>query len=150
MVGLRTFLQTFTYKCHYFLGTFSSHMCSNFFVLCQKFPPFLIWSFTFDMSLVCYNKRANNWFPFFCSYLKDSCTFSIWFSFFCFQDKYFGKQGLYRAHVNPKAHVSTTLKTYQQYTLLKAYLGETFFWGISPRPNDIIKFEFTPPVVLEK
>lgn len=66
------------------------------------------------------------------------------------KDKYFGKQGLYRAHVNPKAHVSTTLKTYQQYTLLKAYLGETFFWGISPRPNDIIKFEFTPPVVLEK
>uniref|UniRef100_A0A0L8IE55 Alpha-1,3-mannosyl-glycoprotein 4-beta-N-acetylglucosaminyltransferase A n=1 Tax=Octopus bimaculoides TaxID=37653 RepID=A0A0L8IE55_OCTBM len=66
------------------------------------------------------------------------------------QDKYFGKEGLYRAHINPHAVVSTTLKTYQQFTLQKAYLGETIFWGMSPLPKDMVKFEFTPPVVLER
>ncbi|CAI9736357.1 alpha-1,3-mannosyl-glycoprotein 4-beta-N-acetylglucosaminyltransferase B-like [Octopus vulgaris] len=65
------------------------------------------------------------------------------------QDKYFGKDGLYRAHINPHAVVSTSLKTYQQFTLQKAYLGETIFWGMSPLPKDMVKFEFTPPVVLE-
>ncbi|GAB1607590.1 alpha-1,3-mannosyl-glycoprotein 4-beta-N-acetylglucosaminyltransferase A-like isoform X1 [Argonauta hians] len=66
------------------------------------------------------------------------------------QDKYFGKQGLYRAHVNPKARVSTTLKTYQQFTLTKAYVGETFFWGLSPKAKDVVTFTFMPPIIIDK
>jgi alpha-1,3-mannosylglycoprotein beta-1,4-N-acetylglucosaminyltransferase A/B len=52
--------------------------------------------------------------------------------------------------MNPTAHVSTTLKAYQKYSLLKAYTGETFFWAITPKEGDTIDFKFNPPILIEK
>lgn len=66
------------------------------------------------------------------------------------QDKDFGKNGLARAHMNPPANLASTLKTYQKYTLLKAYTGETFFWAMAPNAGDIIDFKFDPPILIEK
>lgn len=66
------------------------------------------------------------------------------------KDRDFGKNGLARAHMNPPAKLSSTLKTYQKYTLLKAYTGETFFWAMAPTAGDIIDFKFSPPIAIEK
>ncbi|XP_041360411.1 alpha-1,3-mannosyl-glycoprotein 4-beta-N-acetylglucosaminyltransferase B-like [Gigantopelta aegis] len=66
------------------------------------------------------------------------------------KDKDFGKLGLFRAHVNPSATLSTSLHTYKKYQLFKAYVGETFFWATNPSEGDIIDFKFTPPVNVEK
>ena len=66
------------------------------------------------------------------------------------QDRDFGKHGLARAHMNPAAQLATTLKTYEKYTLLKAYTGETFFWALSPKAGDIIDFKFNPAILIEK
>ncbi|XP_078683412.1 alpha-1,3-mannosyl-glycoprotein 4-beta-N-acetylglucosaminyltransferase B-like isoform X2 [Branchiostoma floridae x Branchiostoma belcheri] len=65
-------------------------------------------------------------------------------------DKDFGKQPLHRAHTNPPADVSTTLEVYQKYTLEKCYLGENFFWGLTPTKGDTIVFSFHSPIVIEK
>uniref|UniRef100_A0A673NKR5 Alpha-1,3-mannosyl-glycoprotein 4-beta-N-acetylglucosaminyltransferase B-like n=1 Tax=Sinocyclocheilus rhinocerous TaxID=307959 RepID=A0A673NKR5_9TELE len=46
------------------------------------------------------------------------------------KDKDFGKQTLHKGHANPLAEVTTSLKTYQHFTLEKAYLGEDFFWAL--------------------
>ncbi|XP_066287060.1 alpha-1,3-mannosyl-glycoprotein 4-beta-N-acetylglucosaminyltransferase B-like isoform X2 [Branchiostoma lanceolatum] len=66
------------------------------------------------------------------------------------KDKDFGKQPLHRAHTNPPADVSTTLEVYQKYTLGKCYLGENFFWGLTPTKGDTIVFSFHSPIVIEK
>ncbi|ESO90700.1 hypothetical protein LOTGIDRAFT_123029, partial [Lottia gigantea] len=66
------------------------------------------------------------------------------------KDRAFGKNGLYRAHVNPPAKLATSLKTYLTYTLVKAYVGETFFWATTPTDGDIIDFILTPPQLVEK
>ncbi|KAI8508787.1 Alpha-1,3-mannosyl-glycoprotein 4-beta-N-acetylglucosaminyltransferase B [Branchiostoma belcheri] len=66
------------------------------------------------------------------------------------KDKDFGKQPLHRAHTNPPADVSTTLEVYQKYTLEKCYLGENFFWGLTPTKGDTIVFSFHSPIVIEK
>ncbi|KAK7474533.1 hypothetical protein BaRGS_00034227 [Batillaria attramentaria] len=66
------------------------------------------------------------------------------------KDRDFGKNGLARAHMNPAAQLASTLKTYQKYTLLKAYTGETFFWAMAPGPGDVIDFKFNPPISIEK
>lgn len=52
--------------------------------------------------------------------------------------------------MNPAAQLATTLKTYEKYTLLKAYTGETFFWALSPKAGDIIDFKFNPAILIEK
>ncbi|XP_050415011.1 alpha-1,3-mannosyl-glycoprotein 4-beta-N-acetylglucosaminyltransferase A [Patella vulgata] len=66
------------------------------------------------------------------------------------KDRAFGKNGLYRAHINPPAKLATSLKTYQTYTLAKAYVGETFFWSIAPTEGDIIDIILSPPIYLDK
>ncbi|KAK7097964.1 hypothetical protein V1264_004865 [Littorina saxatilis] len=66
------------------------------------------------------------------------------------KDRDFGKHGLARAHMNPAAQLATSLKTYQKYTLLKAYTGETFFWAVAPNAGDIIDFKFNPAIYIEK
>ena len=71
------------------------------------------------------------------------CVFGV-------QDKDFGKLGLYRAHVNPPAALATSLHTYKKYQLVKAYVGETFFWATNPTAGDIVDVKFTPPVHVEK
>jgi len=65
------------------------------------------------------------------------------------KDKDFGKTPLHRAHINPNAEVSSTIKIYQRYSLDRAYIGETFFWGLIPRPGDVVVFKFNPPIFLE-
>ena len=67
-----------------------------------------------------------------------------------FQDKDFGKPALHRAHINPNAEVSSTLKVYQRFSLDRAYMGETFFWGLIPKAGDVLQFKFQPPILIEK
>ena len=45
--------------------------------------------------------------------------------------------------------MSTSLKIYQKYHLERAYKGETFFWGLTPKQNDFVRFKFTPPIRLK-
>ncbi|XP_008065605.1 alpha-1,3-mannosyl-glycoprotein 4-beta-N-acetylglucosaminyltransferase B-like, partial [Carlito syrichta] len=66
------------------------------------------------------------------------------------KDKDFGKQALRKEHVNPPAEVSTSLKTYQHFTLEKAYLREDFFWAFTPAAGDFIRFRFFQPLRLER
>lgn len=66
------------------------------------------------------------------------------------QDKDFGKQALRKEHMNPPAEVSTSLKTYQHFTLEKAYLREDFFWAFTPAAGDFIRFRFFQPLRLER
>lgn len=67
-----------------------------------------------------------------------------------FQDKDFGKQTLHKGHANPLAEVTTSLKTYQHFTLEKAYLGEDFFWAFTPVAGDFIRIRFFTPVRIER
>lgn len=67
-----------------------------------------------------------------------------------FQDKDFGKQTLHKGHANPPAEVTTSLKTYQHFTLEKAYLGEDFFWAFTPVAGDFIRIRFFTPVRIER
>ncbi|OCT99769.1 alpha-1,3-mannosyl-glycoprotein 4-beta-N-acetylglucosaminyltransferase B [Xenopus laevis] len=62
------------------------------------------------------------------------------------KDKDFDKKLLYKAHPNPSAKVSTSLKIYQQYNLEKAYMGQECFWAFSPVAGDFILFEFAEPL----
>ncbi|ELU12756.1 hypothetical protein CAPTEDRAFT_170426 [Capitella teleta] len=66
------------------------------------------------------------------------------------KDRDFGKGVVRNSHFNPNADVSTTLKNHQRFTLDKAYQGENFFWGILPKKDDLVIFEFNPPVSVEK
>ncbi|KAG7234863.1 hypothetical protein INR49_003673 [Caranx melampygus] len=65
-------------------------------------------------------------------------------------DKDFGKQTLHKGHANPLAEVTTSLKTYQHFTLEKAYLGEDFFWAFTPVAGDFIRIRFFTPVRIER
>nr|CAD7265883.1 unnamed protein product [Timema shepardi] len=69
----------------------------------------------------------------------------------CFkQDKQFGKVVLFFPHQNPPAEVKTDIKNYKQYTLAKAYRGESFFWGLLPQPGDHLSFTFSTPIMLKQ
>ncbi|XP_027712437.1 alpha-1,3-mannosyl-glycoprotein 4-beta-N-acetylglucosaminyltransferase A isoform X2 [Vombatus ursinus] len=64
-------------------------------------------------------------------------------------DKDFLKPLLHTMHVNPPAEVSTSLKVYQGHTLEKTYMGEDFFWAVTPIAGDYILFKFDKPVDVE-
>uniref|UniRef100_A0A452ES05 Alpha-1,3-mannosyl-glycoprotein 4-beta-N-acetylglucosaminyltransferase A n=1 Tax=Capra hircus TaxID=9925 RepID=A0A452ES05_CAPHI len=64
-------------------------------------------------------------------------------------DKDYMKPLLLKIHVNPPAEVSTSLKVYQGHTLEKTYMGEDFFWAITPVAGDYILFKFDKPVNVE-
>ncbi|CAH0383069.1 unnamed protein product [Bemisia tabaci] len=66
------------------------------------------------------------------------------------KDKRFGKLQLYKSHSNPSAECYTTVKAYKIHTLQKAYLGESFFWGLTPQPNDVFMFKFKVPIRLKR
>uniref|UniRef100_A0A4W3HET9 Alpha-1,3-mannosyl-glycoprotein 4-beta-N-acetylglucosaminyltransferase B n=1 Tax=Callorhinchus milii TaxID=7868 RepID=A0A4W3HET9_CALMI len=66
------------------------------------------------------------------------------------KDKDFGKHMLHKGHSNPPAEVTTSLKTYQHFTLEKAYLGEDFFWAFTPVAGDFIRVRFFTPVKVDK
>lgn len=42
------------------------------------------------------------------------------------------------------------MKTYQHFTLDKAYLGHDFFWAFTPRAGDFIRIRFFTPVRIER
>ncbi|XP_069826963.1 alpha-1,3-mannosyl-glycoprotein 4-beta-N-acetylglucosaminyltransferase A isoform X2 [Dendropsophus ebraccatus] len=65
-------------------------------------------------------------------------------------DKDFLKPLLHKIHVNPPAEVSTSLKVYQGHTLEKTYLGEDFFWAITPMAGDYVLFKFDKPMHVER
>ncbi|XP_030057252.1 alpha-1,3-mannosyl-glycoprotein 4-beta-N-acetylglucosaminyltransferase A [Microcaecilia unicolor] len=65
-------------------------------------------------------------------------------------DKDYLKPLLHKMHVNPPAEVSTSLKVYQGHTLEKTYMGEDFFWAITPLSGDYILFKFDKPVYVER
>ncbi|NWV27486.1 MGT4A acetylglucosaminyltransferase, partial [Origma solitaria] len=65
-------------------------------------------------------------------------------------DKDFLKPLLHKIHVNPPAEVSTSLKVYQGHTLEKTYVGEDFFWAVTPVAGDYILFKFDKPVNVER
>ncbi|XP_015998517.1 alpha-1,3-mannosyl-glycoprotein 4-beta-N-acetylglucosaminyltransferase A isoform X1 [Rousettus aegyptiacus] len=64
-------------------------------------------------------------------------------------DKDYMKPLLLKIHVNPPAEVSTSLKVYQGHTLEKTYVGEDFFWALTPLAGDYILFKFDKPVSVE-
>ncbi|XP_043289885.1 alpha-1,3-mannosyl-glycoprotein 4-beta-N-acetylglucosaminyltransferase B [Venturia canescens] len=66
------------------------------------------------------------------------------------KDKQFGKITLFYGHENPDATVESQIKPYKQFTLHKAYKGESFFWGLLPQPGDHVKFKFTRPIFIKK
>lgn len=65
-----------------------------------------------------------------------------------FQDKNFGKLALFTPHKNPPAKVTSPIKAYKQFTIQRAYRGDSFFWGLMPQAGDDIVFEFSKPVEL--
>ncbi|XP_012279449.1 alpha-1,3-mannosyl-glycoprotein 4-beta-N-acetylglucosaminyltransferase B [Orussus abietinus] len=66
------------------------------------------------------------------------------------KDKQFGKITLFYGHENPEATVETQIKPYKQYTLAKAYKGESFFWGLLPQPGDRLRFKFKHPIFIKR
>ncbi|XP_053110896.1 alpha-1,3-mannosyl-glycoprotein 4-beta-N-acetylglucosaminyltransferase-like protein MGAT4D isoform X2 [Hemicordylus capensis] len=66
------------------------------------------------------------------------------------KDKDFEKNSLFKAHTNPPAEVTTSLKVFQHFTLEKAYKGEECFWAISPVAGDYILFSFWHPLEIER
>ena len=40
------------------------------------------------------------------------------------------------------------IKHYKHHSLVRAYQGDTFFWGLAPQPGDTITFNFEPAVAL--
>ncbi|XP_017547509.1 alpha-1,3-mannosyl-glycoprotein 4-beta-N-acetylglucosaminyltransferase B [Pygocentrus nattereri] len=65
------------------------------------------------------------------------------------KDKDFGKQILFKAHNNPVAVLSTSLKDYQGHSLDKAYRGEDFFWGLTPVKGDHVLITFSQPQTIK-
>ena len=68
----------------------------------------------------------------------------------CVKDKDFGKGSMHHPHMNPNAEVSTTIRIYDHYSLDRAYMGETFFWGLNPMQGDTVSFKFSPPISIER
>ncbi len=85
------------------------------------------------------------------NYINSSlnfCSFSN--SVFSPQDKDFKSQNMFHAHLNPKAIVKSTFETYMKYSPTEAYLGRTFFWGLTPHAGEVIRFCFVHPVIIER
>ncbi|KAL1261827.1 hypothetical protein QQF64_007092 [Cirrhinus molitorella] len=61
------------------------------------------------------------------------------------KDKDFGNQVLYKSHKNPPAELKSSLEKYQTHTLKRAYNGDDFFWGLTPKRGDYILITFTTP-----
>lgn len=66
------------------------------------------------------------------------------------KDKQFGKMPGFYPHKNPPATVRTPIAPYKSYTIERAYLGQTFFWGLLPQPGDLIEFIFNEPYNLRR
>ncbi|XP_077103763.1 alpha-1,3-mannosyl-glycoprotein 4-beta-N-acetylglucosaminyltransferase B isoform X1 [Siphateles boraxobius] len=66
------------------------------------------------------------------------------------KDKSFGNQVLFKGHNNnPPAEISSSLEKYQSHSLERAYNGEDFFWGLTPKRGDYILFTFSKPQIVK-
>ncbi|XP_030638641.1 alpha-1,3-mannosyl-glycoprotein 4-beta-N-acetylglucosaminyltransferase B [Chanos chanos] len=65
------------------------------------------------------------------------------------KDKDFGKQKLFTGYVNPAASINSTLQPYKEHTLTRAYQGQDFFWGLTPKAGDYIHIQFTTPQTIK-
>ncbi|XP_042325619.1 alpha-1,3-mannosyl-glycoprotein 4-beta-N-acetylglucosaminyltransferase-like protein MGAT4D [Sceloporus undulatus] len=65
------------------------------------------------------------------------------------KDKDFFRNSLFKAHANPPAKVSTSLKAFKHFTLEKAYRGVECFWAFAPVAGDYILFSFQQPLELK-
>lgn len=65
------------------------------------------------------------------------------------KDRQFGRVQLFVPHKNPLAAIESPIKHYKHHSLVRAYQGDTFFWGLAPQPGDQMIFTFEPPVSLE-
>ena len=61
------------------------------------------------------------------------------------KDKNFGRVSLFKSHSgeNPPAKASSSLHHYKDFSIERAYVGRTYFWGYSPSRGDFILFNFT-------
>jgi alpha-1,3-mannosylglycoprotein beta-1,4-N-acetylglucosaminyltransferase A/B len=67
------------------------------------------------------------------------------------KDRQFGKIPAFYPHKNnPLAQVRTQIMPYKIHSLNKAYLGESFFWGLLPQSGDFLEFIFNQPTVIKK
>lgn len=66
------------------------------------------------------------------------------------KDKQFGKIPSFYPHINPPATVKTAIVPYKNYLLIRAYKGETYFWGLLPQPGDLVEFIFDDPITVRK
>lgn len=66
------------------------------------------------------------------------------------KDKQFGKIPAFYPHSNPSAVVKSSIKAYKSHTLQRAYLGESYFWGLLPQPGDLVEFIFDSPINLRR
>uniref|UniRef100_A0A3P9L8S7 Alpha-1,3-mannosyl-glycoprotein 4-beta-N-acetylglucosaminyltransferase B n=1 Tax=Oryzias latipes TaxID=8090 RepID=A0A3P9L8S7_ORYLA len=62
------------------------------------------------------------------------------------KDKDFMKQTLHKAHVNPPAELTSSLKHYKQHSLDRLYQGQDFFWALTPVKGDYVCINFTKPI----
>ncbi|KAH0616001.1 hypothetical protein JD844_026735 [Phrynosoma platyrhinos] len=65
------------------------------------------------------------------------------------KDRDFFKNSLFKAHANPPAKVTTSLKVFQHFTLEKAYRGVECFWAFAPVAGDYILFSFQQPLEIK-
>ena len=65
-------------------------------------------------------------------------------------DKEFKQQPLFQAHLNPKADIKSTFRTFKSFSVEKAYLGQGFFWSVTPHPGEVIRFCFIRPITIER
>jgi alpha-1,3-mannosylglycoprotein beta-1,4-N-acetylglucosaminyltransferase A/B len=64
------------------------------------------------------------------------------------KDKGFGKVSMYVPHRNPPARIDSAIRHYKSYSMMRAYNGETFYWGLVPQSGDTVVFQLTPPTKL--
>ncbi len=64
------------------------------------------------------------------------------------KDRQFGKVSLFTPHRNPPATFETKIRHYKQYSITRAYRGETFYWALVPHSGDYILIKFQTPTLL--
>ncbi|KAJ8877753.1 hypothetical protein PR048_022208 [Dryococelus australis] len=97
-------------------------------------------------SKACKNEKAKLWVPYKTSLFQHTGLHSsLKGKVQKLQDKNFGTVPMYYPHSNPQANFSSTIATYKQFSLDRAYKGETFFWGLQPKTGDKVIFTFRSP-----
>jgi len=65
------------------------------------------------------------------------------------KDKQFGRVSMFKPHSdNPPVVFDSPIRHYKAYSLSRAWMGETFYWGLAPQAGDAIVFNLQPPAPL--